>query len=47
MLAIMNQVNKEQKERNTKELNKPGKTSAISLLLKKMMPGIGEKHYFK
>ncbi len=47
MMAIMNQVNKEQKEKSNKSLYKPGKSSAISILLKKMLPGMDEKHYFK
>ncbi len=47
LMAIMNQVNKEQKEKSNKSLYKPGKSSAISILLKKMLPGMDEKHYFK
>lgn len=47
MMAIMGQVNKEQKEKSKSNMAGPPKTSAISLLLKKMIPGLGEKNHFK
>ncbi len=47
MFAIMNQVNKEQKDKNKKGMNNKKKSSAVSILLKKMLPGIDEKHHFK
>ena len=47
MFQIMKQVNLEQKEKSKNSLFQPGKSSAISVLLKKMIPGLGDKHYFK
>ena len=46
-MAILHQINTETKNRNKKDFKSGSKSSAISVLMKKMMPENSEKQHYK